>query len=249
MGSATPAARRVAVLADIHGNVDALEVVLSEVLAARPDLIVVCGDVSWGPFPRETIAALLDVPVPMRYVLGNADRFLLEPAGQGESELEAWMREQHDGPMLDFLRVLEPTVVTEVAGMGTIRFCHGSPRSDTECITVQTSPARMADACAAVPELIIACAHTHMQFDRRVAGRRVFNPGSVGLPYEGRTGAFWATVGPGVRHRATEYSVSTVARRIRGTTYPGANRHANLLENPPAPDVVIADAEERVHAD
>jgi Icc-related predicted phosphoesterase len=39
---------RVAALAAVHGNAVALEAVLAEVERARPDLIVSCGDLTWG---------------------------------------------------------------------------------------------------------------------------------------------------------------------------------------------------------
>jgi predicted phosphodiesterase len=65
---------RVAVLADVHGNVDALGAVLAELRTEPPDLIVVAGDVTWGPFPRETLDALSRVLVPVQWVRGNAER-------------------------------------------------------------------------------------------------------------------------------------------------------------------------------
>jgi predicted phosphodiesterase len=37
----------------------------------------------------------------------------------------------------------------------------------------------------------VVCGHTHMQFDRTVAGVRVVNAGSVGMPYEDEPGAYW----------------------------------------------------------
>jgi predicted phosphodiesterase len=45
---------RVAALADVHGNAAALEAVLAELEREQPDLIVSCGDLTWGPLPRET---------------------------------------------------------------------------------------------------------------------------------------------------------------------------------------------------
>ena len=47
---------RVAALADVHGNAPALEAVLVEAAAAGADLIVFCGDLTWGPLPNETLA-------------------------------------------------------------------------------------------------------------------------------------------------------------------------------------------------
>jgi Icc-related predicted phosphoesterase len=43
---------RVAALADVHGNAPALEAVLAEVEREAPDLIVFCGDLTWGPLPE-----------------------------------------------------------------------------------------------------------------------------------------------------------------------------------------------------
>ena len=50
--------RRVAVVCDIHGNLPALEAVLAEVEADGVDRIVSAGDVLWGPFQSECLAAL-----------------------------------------------------------------------------------------------------------------------------------------------------------------------------------------------
>jgi predicted phosphodiesterase len=63
---------RVAALADVHGNAPALEAVLAEVEQEAPDLVVFCGDLTWGPLPEETIALARSVDA--RFVRGNADR-------------------------------------------------------------------------------------------------------------------------------------------------------------------------------
>jgi Icc-related predicted phosphoesterase len=61
---------RVAALYDIHGNLPALEVVLEDVTRARADRVVIGGDVVPGPMPRETLARLLDVDLPMVHCAG-----------------------------------------------------------------------------------------------------------------------------------------------------------------------------------
>jgi putative phosphoesterase len=239
--------RRVAVLADVHGNVDALDAVLAEIRTEPPDLVVVAGDVTWGPFPRATLNALYRMPVPVRCVRGNAERALLGAPDDGA--VDRWLRDQHDDRMLEEVRGFATSISLDVAGLGPVRVCHGSPRSDNELITVATPVDRVNQACNGVPEPMIVCAHTHMQFDRTVAGRRLVNPGSVGLPYERRRGAFWAVLGPDVELRMTEYGVPETARRIRTTSYPDAARYAGMLEQPPAPEVVVADAERRRFSD
>lgn len=63
---------RIAALYDIHGNLPALEAVLQEIRQAEADQVVVGGNVIPGPMPRETLACLrdLDIPVPIGFYLG-----------------------------------------------------------------------------------------------------------------------------------------------------------------------------------
>src|SRR5262245_53732670 len=68
---------RVAALYDVHGNVTALEAVLHEVEHVGVDLIVVGGDVTLGPQPRETLALLRSVDTPVSFIEGNCDRDVL----------------------------------------------------------------------------------------------------------------------------------------------------------------------------
>jgi len=68
---------RVAALADIHGNLPALEAVLREVERESPDLIVFGGDVVSGPMPSETLALLMGMQR-ARFVRGNADRGVVD---------------------------------------------------------------------------------------------------------------------------------------------------------------------------
>ena len=46
---------KIAVISDVHGNIPALEAVLAEIDASGAELIVHCGDLSWGPEPERTV--------------------------------------------------------------------------------------------------------------------------------------------------------------------------------------------------
>jgi len=72
-----------------------------------------------------------------------------------------------------------------------------------------------------------------MQFDRIVAGIRVVNAGSVGMPF-GRTGADWLLLGTNVELRPTSYILQDAAARIRKTRYPQAVEFAEqyVLQSP-----------------
>ena len=229
---------RVAALSDIHGNLPALEAVLSEVERERPDLIVSCGDVASGPMPAETISLLMSLPR-ARFVRGNADRGLVDafdrkPKGRMPGPFADWCATRITREQRDFLTAFESTVtVDDVEGIGTVLFCHGSPRSDEEIMTAETALDRMREFMAGLDVDLVVCGHTHMQFDRKVDRVRVINAGSVGMPY-GEPGAYWTMLGPGVKPQRTEYDRQAAATRIRGAGSPEAEQFAteNVLQVP-----------------
>src|SRR5687767_7258913 len=124
-------AREVAVVADVHGNAPAFEAVIAEVRARQPDLVLSCGDLSWGSLPGETLALARELADEMTcvFVRGNAERALFESASDGipPSERALWMRANHSADDLDFIRGFVPTAVVDVEGLGSVRVCHGSP--------------------------------------------------------------------------------------------------------------------------
>jgi putative phosphoesterase len=236
--------RRVAVLSDVHGNAPALAAVLAEVEREGPDLIVFGGDLTWGPLPEETLDLVQSLGSAARYVRGNADRAVLE--GVADTEGARWMQERHSTEARAFLEGFADETSAEVGGLGAVRFTHGSPRSDEECITPETPEERVREFMNGVDERVLVSAHVHIQFDRQVAGIRSVNAGSVGLPYEGRPGAYWALLGPDVELRRTAYDLEEAAARYRATDFPNVEQMVDLLLEPPAPAEVIEDAERHV---
>lgn len=236
--------KKVAVISDVHGNAVALAAVLGEIELEGVDLIVSCGDLTWGPLPEETFELARDLNA--RFVRGNADRAVLERVS--ESERDQWMQEHHSEELRDFLASFEDTVSIEVDDLGAVRLCHGSPRSDEECVTPATPEERVREFSADVDEKIIVSAHVHLQFDRDVAGIRSVNAGSVGLPYEDGPGAYWAILGPDVEFRRTDYDVEATIERYRSIGPPNLEQIVELMLTPPTRSEVIAFGEERVFA-
>jgi putative phosphoesterase len=230
--------RKVAVIADVHGNAPALAAVLDEIEREDVDLIVSCGDLTWGPLPEETYE--LTQGMNARFVRGNADRAVLERVS--ETERERWMQEHHNEELRAFLATFEDTVSIEVDGLGPVRLAHGSPRSDEECVTPETPDERVREFSAGVDEKVIVTAHVHMQFDRHVAGVRSLNAGSVGLPYETAPGAYWALLGPDVEFRRTEYDLDATIGQ------PDVEQIVEMMITPPTQREIIEYGEERVFA-
>ena len=232
---------RVAAIYDIHGNLPALEAVLQDIRQAEVDRVVVGGDVVPGPMPRQAIARLLDLDIPVQFIQGNGDRAVLEQmAGTETGSIPEQFREviRHSAQQLDpeherLLASWPKTFRVEIPGLGAVLFCHATPRNDTEIFTRLTPEDGLLPAFAGVNESVVICGHTHMQFDRMVGKIRVVNAGSVGMPY-GEAGAFWLLLGPDVHLRHTPYDLAKAASRIRETNYPQAEEFAagNILQTP-----------------
>jgi putative phosphoesterase len=210
---------RVAALYDVHGNLPALEAVLDEVELEQPDAILFGGDLVSGPLPRETLEAMLSLGDRARFVLGNADRWFLDVYdGSVDPDLEdAWLVEEVDASCRELFAALPRRVAMNVDGLGSVLFCHGSPRSEDEIITAITPEERLSPMLEDVEDQVVVCGHTHVQFDRMVAGIRVVNAGSVGMPYEDEPGARWAMLGPDVSLRCTSYDREAAANRLRAS--------------------------------
>ncbi|MFN8669274.1 MAG: metallophosphoesterase family protein [Gemmatimonadaceae bacterium] len=243
---------RVAALYDIHGNLPALEAVLAEVRGAGVQLVIIGGDVLPGPMPRESLAALAalaDERIAVQAIRGNGDRVVLEARGgtmpaevpSAFHETIRWNAEQLMAHEAGWIASLPATATIDHPILGRILFCHATPRSDTELFTHRTPDARIAPAFDGVDAPLVVCGHTHMPFDRTVAGRRVVNAGSVGMPF-GRTGADWLLIDESIEFRHTTYDLDAAAARIRATAYPHAEHFAthNVLTVPAAEAMLAA---------
>jgi len=162
---------RIAILADIHGNVWALDAVLSDVRRQGADVLFNLGDVLYGPLePRATFERLQRESV-LLTVRGNQDR---EPCDAGE-EAAHW------------LQSLPETAVFE----DEIFLCHGTPSSDETYLlenvasgsAVLKSEEEIRRLVGDVRHPVILCGHSHVPRLVSLAGGQItLNPGSVGLP-------------------------------------------------------------------
>ena len=242
---------RVAALYDIHGNLPALEAVLKDVREADVDHVVVGGDVFPGPMPRETLARLLDLDIPVQFIHGNGDREVLAQMAGTETDWYRAAPEQWREPVRWTAQQLHPeheqllaswpaTCRVEIRGLGEVLFCHATPRNDTEIFTRLTSEDRLLPIFGGLDVPLVICGHSHMQFDRTIGSVRVVNAGSVGMPF-GEPGAYWLLLGPDVELRRTAYDLMNAAVRIRETTFPHAEDFAahNVLQ-PPSEEQILA---------
>jgi predicted phosphodiesterase len=230
---------RVAAISDIHGNLPALEAVLAEIDAEGVDAIVCGGDLVGGPFSVEVFDRLASMPH-VRFVRGNADRQVLEGTDEYGVDWEV-ERERLGDARLAPIATWPLTVEFDVDTLGRTLFCHAVPSADEPIFTRITPDDAVIELLGDVEAGLLVCGHTHVQFDRVLpTGLRIVNAGSVGMPYEGRRGAFWALLGPVVDLRRTEYDVEAAATTIRASGRPVDEQLAGYLVEPPDPDEVTS---------
>jgi predicted phosphodiesterase len=167
----------------------------------------------------------LEVALPLVWIRGNGERALgpdARAATRADEELDFTLQALTAGSAAA-LAEISTTATLDVDGLGDVLFCHAVPDDDDVLITEDTPDEVLARAAARVAQNTIVCGHTHMQYDRKVDGRRWVNAGSVGMPYEGEVAAFWAVLGPDVEFRRTAFEVDRAIGEIGATSWPGAS--------------------------
>lgn len=176
----------IAILADIHGNIWALDAVLADLARRGVTTIVDLGDSLSGPLdPAATAERLIERGIPS--IRGNTDRDLLADPPAAASPTLTFAQEQLAPRQRAWLRALPATAVLREE----VLLCHGTPDSDEtyllEAPSIQGT--RLLDTpsierfLSQIVQPVVACGHSHIP--RAVyltGGRLVINPGSVGLP-------------------------------------------------------------------
>lgn len=205
---------RIAVLADAHGNLLALQAVLADLRATSPDLVVNLGDLATGPFdPAGSADAQMALGCPT--IAGNHERNLLE--GDDTSASVAFARPLLSAAHLQWIASLPQTL--RLAD-GDVFACHGSPASgDLDYLLEDVSSGRpvLAPEDAIRPRLhgvgpatLVLCGHTHVPRAVQVGPVLVVNPGSVGMPAYTDDGAVPHAIETGSPH--ARYAVATRGR-------------------------------------
>jgi predicted phosphodiesterase len=182
---------RLAVVSDFHGNQVATAVALRDLQRDPVDAVVCLGDVAQGgPEPAAVVDELRALPMPVSYVLGNSDGFLLDPTATKEAVTDQhlaardWTNEQLGSERLEFIGSFEPTVTIDLGWDRSLLAFHGSPRDYDEIILPADDEESFRSKIGPVDATFLAGGHVHRQWLRRVDAATFFCPGSVGLGYD-----------------------------------------------------------------
>jgi putative phosphoesterase len=225
-----PTARRssgrrvLGVLADIHGNLHALETVLAALERAGVDRYLCAGDVvGYGPRPNECVERVAGLEPSAVVVAGNHDLMAIGrlPA-EGLGPLPARTLEWTARVLSDDARAwLEGLPL--VASVEGLVVAHGSPSDPTEYVR----------DCSVLSQLEpgargLILGHTHQPLWCEADGRWLLNPGSVGQAREARPVARAAVLDAetgAAEFLALDYDVAATKRELRAAGLPEAACH------------------------
>lgn len=183
---------RIAILADIHGNLPAFEVVQADIQACAPDRVIVNGDVlNRGPQSLECLEAVRATGWTVVY--GNHEDYAIKRRSgvfpqewavpfyaPFQAVAEALSEEQ-----AAYVSGLPRWLVIQEPGLPALHITHGSPLALNDGLGPWLSESELLERAEQVPEPVLIGAHTHRPFDRWVHGHWVLNCSAVGVPYNG----------------------------------------------------------------
>jgi len=230
------------VLADIHGNLPALEAVAAEIDLLNPDLVFVAGDFqNRGPNPREVTKFVAQSGWTL--LRGNHEDYVIRQSqssgSQDLTEYYNWMPARWTADLtsdfVDSIRKLPISTTLIGPDKLTITIAHGSARSNNEGFFPTTTEAKAREMIGNDPPGLLCVGHSHLPFVRQVNATLLVNVGAVGFPFDGdRRASFglitWDRDRWEVEIRRVKYAVEEVLEQFEKVNfYQGAGPLSRLI--------------------
>ncbi len=238
---------KIAVISDIHGNMQALDAVLEEIKKEKCEKIFCLGDLAMaGPEPAKTIEKIRDLSKNSDFTLiqGNTDEMIANCDNRMVHLLE------ENNPVMahalecdavdvsdvqkEFLRELPKQKELEIEGV-KILLVHGSPRKNNENIYPDLPIEEIEEMIAQTNADVIFCGHTHVPCGYQTNTKQtVVNVGSVGRPFSQEPKSCFAVleIKNGefeISHKLVPYDVQKAAEILRERQFEGADKLAQML--------------------
>ena len=224
---------RVAILADVHGNLPACEAVLQDISRNGADVIVAAGDLALrGAHPRETVELLADRCQSM--LMGNTDCYIAGNYLGGayrerehwKRDLLAWTRDQLGPEWTRKLGELPFSVRFSPRRGQDLYVCHANPRNLEESVDPTLDEASLRRFFAHLDAAACAFGHLHFPYRRRFGRMLLADVASAGIPRDGDVrpayGIFsWTPRGWRVQIRRVRYSVRRATQALTARRVPG----------------------------
>lgn len=241
---------KIAVISDIHGNIDALEAVMTDIKKEECEKVFVLGDYAMaGAEPALTVNWFFkkQFDKDFKMIQGNTDLMIadynedLYLALKSKAPIMAEALKD-DATILtpiqkDFLKDLPLQLEIEEEGVKFL-LVHGSPRKNNEDILPDTPLEEVEKMLANVDADVVLCGHTHLPCGFQTSTKKtVVNVGSVGRPFTDNAKPCYLkiTVTNGkciFEHRFVEYEQVKASNKLRQRAFEGAGKLADMLLNP-----------------
>ena len=240
---------RIAIISDIHGNIDALESVLIDIKKENCSKIFCLGDIVMaGPEPKKTLNKIhaLMQSKDFHIIQGNTDKMLSVFSFDTYNEIlntNAVMASAYlaDSKLLNdedktFLKNLPVQEEIELFGI-KILLVHGSPRRNNENIYPNLNIKEVEEMIAGTKADIIFCGHTHMPCGYQTNSEQtIVNTGSVGRPFAEKPDSCYVIMDINednsnytIKHKLVKYDVEAASKKILERNFEGCEKLAKML--------------------
>ena len=239
---------KIAVISDIHGNMEALREVFADIEKSGVDTVICLGDlVGYGPEPEAVVQQIMSRGIAT--IMGNHELAVLDPsyldwfnpaARESILTIIPWLSQES----MTFIANLAPSLTLHAG-----RFVHGFPPDSQITYLFQVGDGGLVDAFRQLEEKICFVGHTHhmtlVSWDGRELIKAplnqglvklhpnrqyIINNGSVGQPRDGNNSAkylIWNVEEHSVDIRFVPYCIARVTQRIIEAGLPAV--HADRL--------------------
>ena len=241
---------KIAVISDIHGNMEALSAVFKDIEKQKCDKIFALGDYAMaGPQPKETIEIFMQKQNDPNMILiqGNTDLMLADYTQDLYYELKEKAPVMAEALRCDAKEIsafekvfLENLPIQKEIELEGVKFLlvHGSPRRNNEDILPNTPMEEVENMLVNVDATVVLCGHTHIPCGFQTGSKKsVINVGSVGRPFTPEPKSCYLTIvvenGRCVfEHHFVKYDKQAAHEKLKQRNFWGADSLANTLLNP-----------------
>lgn len=238
---------KVAIISDLHGNMQAVEKVCEDIEKNKCEKVFCLGDLAMaGPQPR-TMVDFVKSKTEWQVIQGNTDKMICSITPEELSLLKenapvmanALVEEilLMEDERKNFLKNLPTELKFEIEGV-KIHLVHGSPRKNNENIYPDMPIAKVEEIISSSDADIIFCGHTHIPCGYQTSKRQtVVNVGSVGRPMTLDAKACYVIAnfengGFSIEHRLIDYDRELAADIIMHRNFEGKEKIAQMLIRP-----------------
>ena len=241
---------KIAVISDIHGNMEAVEAIMEDIAKQKCDKIFVLGDYAMaGPEPNCTVDYFLNKQnnPNFRMIQGNTDLMIADYSDELYDTLKEKAPVMAEALKND-VEILNPVQKSFLKNLpiqleiteGGVKFLlvHGSPRKNNEDILPTTPLKKVEEMVADVDADVILCGHTHLPCGFQTSKKQtIVNAGSIGRPFTPEPKSCYLTVIVNngeclFEHHFVEYDKERAANKLKQRNFKGAKKLANMLLNP-----------------